>query len=82
MTRSENLSDPNSCFNKANNDEPIFVLRAKDLTSIQVIAYWIHLRIQSKMNTRLDTKMQNARELMAEMEKYARKTRCLDDIEV
>lgn len=40
-TRAEELRNPNSCFNKARDDEPLFVLRAQDETTIHVINIWI-----------------------------------------
>jgi hypothetical protein len=40
MTKREMLDDPNSCLNKAADDEPIFVLRAKDLIAPAVVGYW------------------------------------------
>jgi hypothetical protein len=35
--------DPKSCFNKALNDEPVFVLRAKDPIADQVVRIWASL---------------------------------------
>jgi hypothetical protein len=37
------LKDPNSCLNKAADDEPLFVLRAKDVLADKAILYWAHL---------------------------------------
>ncbi len=42
-TKRENLEDPNSCLNKAGDDEPIFVLRAKDLKAPDTIRHWAML---------------------------------------
>lgn len=37
------LSDPNSCLNKAADDEPIFVLRASDLLAAGLVYGWASL---------------------------------------
>ena len=42
-TKSEVLADPNSCLNKAADDEPIFVLRAQDVTAAKTIRDWAQL---------------------------------------
>jgi len=38
--KKEELSNPNSCLNKAADDEPIFVLRANDALSSQLVRDW------------------------------------------
>lgn len=40
MLKAEELRNPNSCLNKAEADEPIFVLRAKDLCAAQTVRLW------------------------------------------
>jgi len=34
------IADPNSCLNRADDDEPIFVLRAKDLLAAKLVEDW------------------------------------------
>lgn len=46
MTKNENLSDPNSCWNKAKDDEPIFILRGKDSAAEATIVAWTKARVQ------------------------------------
>jgi len=41
-TKLEAINDPNSCWNKARDDEPIFTLRAKDLLSSGFVLHWAH----------------------------------------
>jgi hypothetical protein len=36
-----------SCYDKAADDEPIFVLRAKDVLSSRVIRHWIWLAVEA-----------------------------------
>ena len=40
MTKKENLENPNSCLNHAADDEPIFVLRGKDIIAPKVVEAW------------------------------------------
>lgn len=40
MLKRQEMSDPNSCLNKARDDEPIFVLRAKDPIAAAVVRLW------------------------------------------
>lgn len=39
-TKKEVVSDPNSCLNKAADDEPIFVLRGNDPVAAMVVRNW------------------------------------------
>jgi len=43
VTKQDEIRNPNSCLNKAGESEPIFVLRAKDLTSPNIIRSWAEL---------------------------------------
>lgn len=40
MIKRDELADPNSCLNKAADDEPIFVLRAQDRTAAVLVRRW------------------------------------------
>jgi hypothetical protein len=42
-TKKENAEDPNSCWSKAADDEPIFILRAHDQFAPAVVRFWCHL---------------------------------------
>lgn len=44
MIKSDELSNMNSCLNKAYQDEPIFVLRAKDPIAPMIIHLWCEAR--------------------------------------
>jgi hypothetical protein len=46
MTKKEELENPNSCFNKALDDEPIFVIRAKDPIGAFIVQQWIDRAIK------------------------------------
>lgn len=43
-TKAEILADPNSAFNRAADDEPLFVLRAHDLAAPLAVRDWLDLR--------------------------------------
>lgn len=40
MRKCDELTDPNSCFSKAGAEEPLSVLRAKDLLAPQLVRLW------------------------------------------
>lgn len=40
MIKTQEISDPNSCLNRAADDEPLFVLRANDETAPSVVWNW------------------------------------------
>jgi hypothetical protein len=40
MLKRDELSTPTSCLNKAEADEPVFVLRAKDPLAAMAVRYW------------------------------------------
>ena len=42
-TKQENLDNPDSCLNKADADEPVFILRAKDPIAPVVVDFWAML---------------------------------------
>lgn len=35
------INDPSSCLNKAEDNEPLFVLRAHDITTPDVVRFWL-----------------------------------------
>ena len=72
MTKLENLQDTKSCFAKAADDEPIFVLRAKDPTASAVIGAWIRERIALDLNRRGDDKIKSAETVAGEMADWRR----------
>jgi len=41
MLKKDEVSDPNSCLNKATDDMPIFVLKAADLIAVKALSAWI-----------------------------------------
>jgi hypothetical protein len=43
MMKYQELSDPNSCLNKAADDEPLFVLRSTDKLAPALVRLWADL---------------------------------------
>jgi hypothetical protein len=50
ITKELELKSAHSCLNSAAMDEPVFVLRAKDITAPKVIEDWVVRRIQAGKN--------------------------------
>lgn len=42
MLKRDELAIPTSCLNKAADDEPVFVLRAKDVCAAIIVECWAH----------------------------------------
>jgi hypothetical protein len=40
MNKADNLRNPTSCLNKAEADEPLFILRAKDPVAAMTVRHW------------------------------------------
>ena len=40
MIKRDEVATSTSCLNKATDDEPVFVLRAKDICAARVVEYW------------------------------------------
>ena len=62
MTKREELTNPESCLNKASPNELMFVLLARDEASPHAIDAWIKKRIDLKKNTPFDAQIIEAQE--------------------
>jgi hypothetical protein len=60
MKKCDELSDPNSCLNRAADDEIIFVLRAHDVAFSDTLRSWVNLRIVLKKNSYRDAQVVEA----------------------
>ena len=69
MTKQEELTNPNSCMNKAHDCEMTFVLLARDPAAAETIRFWINLRVASGRNLRSDPKILEAEKCIQEMER-------------
>jgi hypothetical protein len=65
MRKDLEATDPQSCWNKAREDELVFVLLGRDKTAPAVIDAWCAERIRIGKNTEGDAQITEARELAA-----------------
>lgn len=72
MIKKDELSDPRSCMSRANDDEMIFVLLARDLAAPAAILAWCDERISLGLNSAGDQQIINARLCASAMERYRR----------
>ena len=62
--KSEELNNPNSCFNKVAPDEPIFILRAQDAYAPELVRYWAELAHFGNVNPAKVTEARDIADLM------------------
>lgn len=60
MIKHEELSNPNSCMNRANNDEMTFVLLGRDSAAPVAIRAWVNERIRQGKNEHNDPQILDA----------------------
>ena len=68
MLKQNELSNPNSCLNKAKDDELIFVLLARDPAAPEAVRAWIKERIRLGKNKPGDAKLIEAAHWAATVE--------------
>lgn len=62
MKKIDEIKNPNSCFNKAHNEELLFILLERDPASIVAVEAWIDARIRLGKNAADDAQIKEARE--------------------
>lgn len=67
MLKSDELTNPKSCLNKAHENERLFVLLARDPAAPVAIRAWVEERIALGKNTREDPQIVEALECAAWM---------------
>lgn len=72
MKKSQELTDQNSCLNKAMDDELLFVLLERDPAAAATIRFWAAERVRLGKNVRTDTKIKRALGQAAEMDPNGR----------
>lgn len=65
MKKSEELANPESCFNKAADDEMMFVILGRDRAACHAVTEWIRERIRIGKNGMDDPQIVEAREWVA-----------------
>lgn len=73
MTKQGNINDPGSCWNRAKDDEPLFILLGRDKDAPTTIRDWIEKRIARGKNKIGDVQMVNAEICANQMTAYAEK---------
>lgn len=68
MRKQDEIADPNSCLNRAHDDEPLFVIRAKDELSATLVRQWAETAAMT--NAHEPEKIQEARMLAESMENW------------
>lgn len=68
MNKMQTISDPKSCLNKAESDEPIFVLRGKDPLAAQTVRNWAEAALA--LGTHSVGKAQDALEIAQRMDDW------------
>ena len=68
MKKMEEITDPSSCINKAENDEPVFVLRANDPLAAVMVDHWANQAEGTRMHE--DWKIKEAHQLAQEMRRW------------
>lgn len=63
MRKKDEVADPNSCLNKAKDDDILFVLKDTDQAMVDTVLYWIKRRIELGLNQQGDAKMTEAAQL-------------------
>jgi hypothetical protein len=67
MRKSKELADPNSCLNKAGEDEMLFVLLGRDKAAPAAVHAWVLERLRLGLNTLEDPKIVEAMNWMEEV---------------
>lgn len=85
MIKSDELLNPNSCLNRAANDEPIFVLRANDINASNLVTVWAIKYMNSKggwanMDARQQAKFSEALAAAHAMREWRKSAKFDDDI--
>lgn len=69
MKKIDEIRNPNSCLNKAYQEELLFVLMERDAATPIAIEAWINARIRLGKNAADDAQIREARELLCEIQK-------------
>ncbi len=72
-TKTLEFQNPQSCLNRAEYDEPIFVLLGRDAAAKETLRQWIEERLRLGLNKADDKQIQEAYEMIHTMEIYRQK---------
>lgn len=70
MIKSQEISTPNSCLNRARPDEYLFVLLGRDAAAPVAVRAWAEERLRLGLNKPDDPQIVEARDAIGKMEAY------------
>ena len=70
MRKQQEIENPESCLNRAEDDEPLFVIRAKDKVSASAVRTWAEWAQMTGVHE--PEKIQEARDIAEDMENWRR----------
>lgn len=68
MIKSEELSNPNSCLNRAKDNEFVFSLLGRDDATPETLAFWIKKRIELGKNKPDDPQILETQKAIADLQ--------------
>lgn len=68
MLKRDEIADPKSCWNKARDDERLFVILARDPAGPATIKFWMEERVRLGLNAPADPKLAEASRCAQKME--------------
>jgi hypothetical protein len=71
MIKYNEKNKPDSCFNKADDTEWLFVLLGRDLAGGDTVRYWVSRRLELGLNRSEDRQIKEALEAARQMDKQA-----------
>ena len=75
MIKRDEIANPNSCLNKAADDEPLFVFRANDPLAPELVRFWAEQYFDSKKDHNFNVTAQ-------QREKYREAKRLADAMQL
>jgi hypothetical protein len=73
MRKKDELANPNSCLNRAKDNEWLFVLKASDICSPGAVRDWVKRRLKKKRNQPGDAQIIEALQCAQSMEEQKEK---------
>lgn len=76
MRKHEELSDPYGCLSKAHVDEPVFIIRAQDKYSLEVLEFYLQMCKSRKVDKKkLDKISQELTDFKAWQEEHSKQVK-------
>lgn len=75
-TKAELIADPNSCWNQAADDAPVFVMIPTDSTAPETIRSWAGRLVRTSLASSSAAKAMDALEVAEHFEKWGHKNGC------